>query len=119
MEMSAHVGSLLRARESGEGHRCSRNIAARVGQELVELLEAPLTALAFHGCRIVESCFGSARTVHNIPQVGADPVWSALLESVASLTLLGSSLTLFHGGLGKQDFDRLVRLFGRATLFSL
>src|SRR6476646_4689184 len=96
VEIIDHMGALLGARQPGERHRRSRNITAWIGQELVEFVETPIPALAFHRRRVVKACFGCARAVHDVPQIRSDPIWTTFLKGMAGLTLLGGRLALFH-----------------------
>src|SRR5215813_10287179 len=89
MQIVDHVSALLPARQPRECHGGPRNVAARVGQELVELIECPSTALGFHGGREVEAPASfPARTSDDVPQIWSDPVGTALFKGVARLALL-------------------------------
>src|SRR5215213_1943482 len=69
-----HVGPLAVARQAGEGHGCSGDIAAGAGQELVELVEGPFTAPALHGGGIIEALMRGALARDNAPKIRPDAV---------------------------------------------
>src|SRR5262249_60100351 len=116
----ADVGVLIRLRQAGKRHGRPGDVAARIGEELVELVKCPVAALALHRGREIESATGfAARAAHDIPQVWPNAVRSALLEGMAGLALLGRRLTFFHRGFRKQRLDRLIRLLrGGCALLS-
>src|SRR4051812_48606900 len=55
VEETDDVGALLVVLEAGKGHGGSRNIAARIGEEFVELIEGPLAAFGLHRSGEVEA----------------------------------------------------------------
>src|SRR4029078_13156445 len=90
------VGTLIRLRKSGECHVRPGDVAAWIGQELVELLECPVGALALHRCREIEPAAGfAARAADDIPKIWPNTVRPALLEGMAGLVLLNTPLHLF------------------------
>ncbi len=119
MQEVDHVGALLGARNSGERHRGPGDIAARIGEELVEFVEAPVATFALHRRRIIETRFGCPRSVYDTPQIGPDPIGAAFLKGMTSLALSCGGLALFDRGLGQERLDRLLRLLGRARFLTL
>src|SRR4030088_18524 len=65
------VGALGVARQAREGHGGARHIALRVGQELVELVEGPVSALGLQRVRVVETGDLRFRPGADVPEVGA------------------------------------------------
>ena len=66
----------------------ARDVAARIGKELIELVQGPLAALGLHGGRIVEARLRRAGPADDAPEIGPDPVRAALFEGVAGLALI-------------------------------
>src|SRR4051812_41095777 len=103
------VGALGVAWQARESHGGSRHISLRVGQELVELVEGPVAALALQRGRVVETGDRRFRPAHDVPEIGAHLVGAALLEAVAGDAGLGSRFTALRARIRKQHFDRLGR----------
>src|SRR5579859_5405696 len=55
IQVSQNVGALSVLRNTGKTHRGARNVALRVGDELVEVVDRPGAALGLHGTGEVES----------------------------------------------------------------
>src|SRR4051812_49568667 len=53
-QVGKDIGALVRRRNAGESHDRAGNVAFGVVDELVELLEIPVAALALEGGRVVE-----------------------------------------------------------------
>src|SRR6185437_3559058 len=103
-----HVGALAFAREARELHRGARDVAARIGEELVELVPGPGAALRLHGSRIIEPRLCIALPADDAPQVGTDLVRAALLERMAGEADLGGSLAALRIRLRQRHLDRLL-----------
>src|SRR6516165_11511378 len=116
VEIGDDVGALAAALDAGEGHVGAGNVAARIGDELVELVDGPIAALRLHRGGIVEARLRRLSTADHAIEVGADQVAPALGEGVAGRAFLGRVLAAADVGLGKQLLDRLLffRLRGLA-----
>ena len=101
MQVGDYVGALLVVLDAGEGHGGAGDIAARVGQELVELVIGPAAALGLHRRGEVEAAAFPALAADDVPEIGPDSVRAALGEGVAGFALLGGRLALVDGGFGQ------------------
>src|SRR5262249_59794922 len=83
VEIGDEVGALAAALDAGERHVGAGNIAARIGNELAELVDGPIAALRLHRGGIVEPRLRRLRPAdHGIP-VGPDHVAPALGEAIS------------------------------------
>src|SRR3978361_2423647 len=88
-EIGDHVGALAVLLDAGEAHRGAGNEALRAGDEFVQIVEGPGTALTLHGSREIEPAFAFALLlVDGAEQVRTDAVGAALLEGVAGRAFL-------------------------------
>src|SRR5258707_6878331 len=110
------VGALGVARQARESHGRARHIALGVGQELVELVEGPVAALALQRGRVVETGSGRFRPAHDVPEVGAHLVGTALLEAVAGDAGLGGRFAALGARTREQHLDRLGSGRGRGAM---
>src|SRR5262245_62291874 len=62
IEIGDDVGPFAAALDAGEGHVGAGNIAARIGNELVEVVDGPIAALPLHRGGIVEPRLRRLRT---------------------------------------------------------
>src|SRR6267154_1775419 len=82
------VGALGVAWQAREGHGGARHIALRVGQELVELVEGPVAALALQRGRVVETgadAFGRPTTFQRLGPTLLGPPFSKLWQAMQGL----------------------------------
>src|SRR5215813_11629652 len=83
VEIGDDVGALAAALDAGKGHVGAGNKAARIGNELVELVDGPIAALRLHRGGIVEPRLRRLRTADHAIEVGPDQIAPALGEGVA------------------------------------
>jgi hypothetical protein len=115
------VGALRRVPDAGEAHGRARDVAARVGQEPVEILVGPLhplLALLAHGGRVVEVAVDDVVADH-VPEVRADLVGGALREVVARRALGDRGLALLDARHLQPVGDRHHLRRGRRLAFTL
>src|SRR5436190_5121257 len=105
-----HVGALAVLLNSGKAHRGARNKALGVRNELVEIVERPVAALALHGGGEIEAAFAFALLLaDDAIEVRADAVRAALFEGMAGGALLGGGGALLDRCGLQQLLDRLGR----------
>src|SRR5213594_3214409 len=62
------------------------NEAARIGDELIEILDGPVAALRLHGAGIVEAGLRCPLTADHAPQIRTDQVAPPLVEGMAGFS---------------------------------
>ena len=70
----------------------------RLFQEGGEFLVAPFAGMFFHGGGISEACLLGGFAVEDIPQIGADSIGPAFVESVAGDAFFRDALAAFDAG---------------------
>src|SRR4029079_18077474 len=78
--------------------------------ELVDVVDCPLTALALHGGRIVEPGFVAPLAANHTPKMRTDLVRATLLKGMTSLAFFGCGLAALGICRSQQGLDRLIRL---------
>src|SRR6266481_7713432 len=87
-QIGDHVGALAVLRDAGKAHRRARDKALGTGDEFVEVVIGPGSALGFHGGREIEPAALAALLVEDAVKVRTDAVGAALFESVAGPAFL-------------------------------
>src|SRR5437773_12521949 len=80
VEIGDDVGAVAAARDTREGHVGAGNEAARIGDELIEILDGPVAALRLHGAGIVEAGLRCPLTADHAPQIRTNQVAPPLVE---------------------------------------
>ena len=118
-EIGEHVGPVAVPGEPLEGHLGARHGALRVREEAVQVLEVPGALFRRHGGGVGEALVACHRPVHDVPEIGADLVLSALVHGVAGGALLEHPLPLGEVGIGQQLRQRHCRRLGRRLVVSV
>src|SRR5216684_1038377 len=104
-----HVGALAVLRNAGKAHRSARNKALGIGDELVEVVVAPLATLGLHRRREIEPAPLALLVADDTVKIWADAVGTVFLEGVAGGAFLRRRGPLLDRGGLQQFFDRLGR----------
>src|SRR5262245_37673831 len=110
VEIDEHVRPLALALNPGKGHVGPGNVSARIGDELVEVVDGPVAALRLHCGGIIEPGHRALRATDDTPEIGTHEIGSALGEVVAGRAFLGRVRPFLDAGFWEQLVDRDLRL---------
>src|SRR3977135_2077367 len=106
-QIGDHVGALAVLRDGGKAHRGARNKALGIGDELAEVVVAPLAALGLHRRREIEPAPLALLVADDAVKIRADAVGTVFLEGVAGGAFLRRCGPLLRRGGLPQIFYRL------------